>query len=49
MTIKQSVVVLLVVALLVALPYLVSESMTNAAIQMLIAALFATAFSLLCG
>ncbi|ACU49168.1 branched-chain amino acid ABC transporter permease [Brucella microti] len=49
MTIKQSVVALLVVALLVALPYLVSESMTNAAIQMLIAALFATAFSLLCG
>lgn len=38
-----------VLALLAALPFLVSESMTNAAIQMLIAALFATAFSLLCG
>ncbi|MCX8999370.1 branched-chain amino acid ABC transporter permease [Rhizobiaceae bacterium BDR2-2] len=49
MTLKHSAAALLVVALLAALPYLVSESMTNAAIQMLIAALFATAFSLLCG
>lgn len=49
MTLRHSIAALLVVAVLGALPYLVSESMTNAAIQMLIAALFATAFSLLCG
>lgn len=35
--------------LLVALPSLLSQSLVNAAIQMLIAALFATAFNLLCG
>ncbi|RUM96030.1 branched-chain amino acid ABC transporter permease [Pseudaminobacter arsenicus] len=34
---------------LLAIPWLVSSSMLNAAIQMLIAALFAMAFSLLCG
>ena len=49
MTLKRSLLVLAVVAVLAVLPYLVSESMTNAAIQMLIAALFASAFSLLCG
>lgn len=49
MILKQSVAALVVLAILIALPFLVSESMTNAAIQMLIAALFATAFSLLCG
>ncbi|WP_113910544.1 branched-chain amino acid ABC transporter permease [Roseovarius dicentrarchi] len=37
------------VALLLALPWLVSDSMLNAAVQMLIAALFAMAFGLLCG
>ncbi|MDK3020914.1 branched-chain amino acid ABC transporter permease [Pseudodonghicola flavimaris] len=37
------------VALLIALPWLVSGSMLNAAVQMLIAALFAMAFGLLCG
>ena len=36
-------------ALLLALPALLSASMLNAAIQMLIAALFACAFNLLCG
>lgn len=41
--------VLLAVAVLLALPFVLSESYLNAAIQMLIAALFATAFSLLCG
>ncbi|HMO27839.1 branched-chain amino acid ABC transporter permease [Enterovirga sp.] len=40
---------LAVVALLVAAPALLSASLLNAAIQMLIAALFASAFSLLCG
>ncbi|GGG68388.1 hypothetical protein GCM10011415_14520 [Salipiger pallidus] len=40
---------LLTVAVLVALPWLVSGSMLNAAVQMLIAALFAMAFGLLCG
>lgn len=39
----------ILLALLVALPFLASESLTNASIQMLIAALFAAAFSLLCG
>lgn len=37
------------VALLVALPYLISQGLVNAAIQMLIAALFACAYNLLCG
>lgn len=37
------------VAALLAIPLLVSQSIVNAAIQMLIAALFASAFSLLCG
>lgn len=37
------------VALLVALPALLSQSLVNAAIQMLIAALFACAFNLVCG
>lgn len=41
--------VVVVLALLMALPVLLSESMLNAAVQMLIAALFATAFALLCG
>ena len=36
-------------ALLLALPALLSASLLNAAIQMLIAALFACAFNLLCG
>nr|WP_319248742.1 branched-chain amino acid ABC transporter permease [uncultured Celeribacter sp.] len=37
------------VAVLIALPWLVSGSMLNAAVQMLISALFAMAFGLLCG
>ena len=37
------------VALLIALPYLLSQGLLNAAIQMLIAALFACAYNLLCG
>ena len=41
--------IVLGVALLFALPWLVSGSMLNAAVQMLIAALFAMAFGLLCG
>lgn len=49
MNLKHLLAAIAVVAVLAALPFLVSESMTNAAIQMLIAALFATAFSLLCG
>lgn len=40
---------LLVVAALVAAPAVLSPGLVNAAIQMLIAALFASAFSLLCG
>ncbi|WP_226552889.1 branched-chain amino acid ABC transporter permease [Celeribacter naphthalenivorans] len=40
---------LVTVAVLIALPWLVSGSMLNAAVQMLIAALFAMAFGLLCG
>lgn len=43
------IVVLLGVALLFELPELLSPSLVNAAMQMLIAALFATAFNLLCG
>lgn len=49
MNIKHLTAALVVIACLAVLPLVVSESMTNAAIQMLIAALFATAFSLLCG
>ena len=37
------------VALLVALPFLLTQGLLNAAIQMLIAALFASAYNLLCG
>ncbi len=37
------------VALLLALPFLLSQGLLNAAIQMLIAALFASAYNLLCG
>lgn len=37
------------IALLIALPYLLSQGLLNAAIQMLIAALFACAYNLLCG
>ncbi|WPB57358.1 branched-chain amino acid ABC transporter permease [Xylophilus sp. GOD-11R] len=37
------------VALLVAVPWLLSQGLVNAAIQMLIAALFACAYNLLCG
>ncbi|WP_454690253.1 branched-chain amino acid ABC transporter permease [Achromobacter aloeverae] len=37
------------VLLLAALPYLLSQGLLNAAIQMLIAALFASAYNLLCG
>lgn len=37
------------VALLAALPWLLSQGLLNAAIQMLIAALFASAYNLLCG
>ncbi|ANN65285.1 branched-chain amino acid ABC transporter permease [Bordetella bronchialis] len=37
------------VALLAALPFLLSQGLLNAAIQMLIAALFASAYNLLCG
>lgn len=40
---------LVTVAVLIALPWLVSGSMLNAAVQMLISALFAMAFGLLCG
>lgn len=47
--IKKLVAVIVVLALLVCLPALLSESMLNASVQMLIAALFATAFALLCG
>lgn len=46
---KKLVAVIAVLALLLALPALLSESMLNASVQMLIAALFATAFALLCG
>ncbi|QHI98162.1 branched-chain amino acid ABC transporter permease [Xylophilus rhododendri] len=38
-----------VVALLLALPWLLSQGLLNAAVQMLIAALFASAYNLLCG
>src|SRR5688572_6859272 len=38
-----------IVALLVALPFLISQGLLNAAIQMLIAALFACAYNVLCG
>lgn len=38
-----------VAALLIGLPYLLSQGLVNAAIQMLIAALFACAYNLLCG
>ncbi|SDE99681.1 branched-chain amino acid ABC transporter permease [Limimaricola pyoseonensis] len=41
--------VAIAVAVLVALPWLVSTPLLNAAVQMLIAALFAMAFSFLCG
>ena len=41
--------ILLSVALLFALPFLLSQGLTNVAIQMLIAALFACAYNLLCG
>lgn len=41
--------VLLAVGLLVAMPSMLSQSLVNAMIQMLVAALFATAFNLLCG
>jgi branched-chain amino acid transport system permease protein len=37
------------VALLAALPFLLSQGLLNAAVQMLIAALFASAYNLLCG
>ena len=37
------------IALLTAVPYLLSQGLINAAIQMLIAALFASAYNLLCG
>jgi len=37
------------IALLAALPFLLSQGLLNAAIQMLIAALFASAYNLLCG
>lgn len=37
------------IALLVALPFLLTQGLLNAAIQMLIAALFASAYNLLCG
>ena len=37
------------VLLLAALPYLLTQGLLNAAIQMLIAALFASAYNLLCG
>lgn len=37
------------IALLLALPFLLSQGLVNAAIQMLIAALFACAYNLLCG
>lgn len=37
------------VALLAALPFLLSQGLVNAAVQMLIAALFASAYNLLCG
>lgn len=47
--IKKLIAVAVVLVLLLALPALVSGAMLNAAIQMLIAALFATAFALLCG
>ena len=47
--IKKLVAVLLALVVLLALPILLSESMLNASVQMLIAALFATAFALLCG
>lgn len=46
---RKTLIVLLAVAALAALPFLLSESFLNAAIQMLIAALFAAGFSLLCG
>lgn len=45
----RSTLVLMAIALLMAIPYLLSQGLINAAIQMLIAALFATAYNLLCG
>lgn len=41
--------IVLAIALLMAVPYLLSQGLINAAIQMLIAALFASAYNLLCG
>lgn len=46
---RKTFLILLAVAALTAMPFVMSEAYLNAAIQMLIAALFASAFSLLCG
>jgi len=46
---KKLLIVAIFLTLLAALPALVAESMLNVSVQMLIAALFATAFALLCG
>jgi branched-chain amino acid transport system permease protein len=45
----RSALILFGVVLLVAVPFLLSQGLVNAAIQMLIAALFASAYNLLCG
>ncbi|ETI59686.1 branched-chain amino acid ABC transporter permease [Marinomonas profundimaris] len=45
----QSVLFITAIALLLAIPFLLSQGLVDAAIQMLIAALFASAYNLLCG
>lgn len=49
MNLRHMVLAVAGIALLLALPWLLSQSLINAGIQMLIAALFACAFNLLCG
>jgi branched-chain amino acid transport system permease protein len=46
---SRSFLILICIAALIALPFLLSQGLVNAAIQMLIAALFASAYNLLCG
>ena len=45
----RTVLICFCIAVLIALPFLLSQGLVNAAIQMLIAALFASAYNLLCG
>jgi branched-chain amino acid transport system permease protein len=46
---SRAVLIFVCIATLIALPFLLSQGLVNAAIQMLIAALFASAYNLLCG